>query len=102
MNKGQTILEVLSPRGNVEAPPDARPASPRLPGLAGKRIAVINNGKVGAGSLLPFLLDALERRAPGIELRVWDVPLALPLETRTPLLHDIARNSDAAIALLAD
>ncbi len=63
---GSTIkLELLNPRGEVEAPPVYSP-SPRLPDLQGKRIGLYSNGKQGMDNFFTAIEELLKARYPGI------------------------------------
>jgi hypothetical protein len=54
-SQGQVALEVMNPRGEIPPPPSMG-IRQRLNDLPGKKIALLDNGKAGAG----FFLDALE------------------------------------------
>jgi hypothetical protein len=94
-------LKILNPRGTVNVTKQIQ-SSPRLKDLAGKKIGILNNGKAGGMMLLPYLIDALQKHHPGIEIRQWEVPLAWPEEVKEPVLNEITNQSDGVIALMGD
>jgi hypothetical protein len=65
MNSPAVSLELLSPRGEIEAPPVYTP-SPRLSGLAGKTIGLYSNGKPGMDNFYTAIEDLLRERYPDI------------------------------------
>jgi hypothetical protein len=56
-------LEVLNPRGVVEAKTATAPA-PRLTDLAGKRVGLYNNGKPGLDNFLAVFEELLKKKYP--------------------------------------
>ncbi len=64
-NKLPVVLEVLNPRGEIP-PAQAVGLTPRLKDLNGKKIGLIDNGKVGAGYFLDAVEEELKKRLPGI------------------------------------
>ena len=66
-NKSPVVLEVLNPRGEIP-PAQAIGLTPRLKDLNGKKIALIDNGKVGAGYFLDAIEEELKRRLPGVTI----------------------------------
>lgn len=101
MQTSKVTLRVLNPRGQVDSKPQVS-ASRRLSDLAGKKIAILNNGKAGGDLLLPYLEEALKRRIPHLELRTWRVPFAQPPDVKEPLIKEIAAYADGVIALTGD
>ncbi len=59
----QVSLEVLNPRGEVPPPPSLG-LRPRVADLAGKKIALIDNGKPGAKNFLDAVQELLKQRYP--------------------------------------
>ena len=101
MQNSKVILKVLNPRGRV-AELEEKAASHRLDSLNNKKIGVLSNTKNGGEILWPYLEEALKKRAPGIQFRTWRVHFGLALESKEPVLREIAENSDAVIALMGD
>jgi hypothetical protein len=101
MGTQRVTLEVLNPRGNVPKIPQIS-LSRRLNTLRSRDIGILDNGKVGGGMLLPYLEEALKRRVPDIVLRTWTVPFAQPVDSKEPILREIAECSDGIIALIGD
>ncbi len=66
-SKLPVAIEVLNPRGEV-LPPQAMGLTPRLKDLDGKKIGLIDNGKVGAGYFLDAVQEELKRRLPGVTI----------------------------------
>ncbi|GEM_PF-1619576 len=102
MKSEATVLRVLNPHAEVQGKENEKPLSQRLFDLTGKRIGILNNGKLGAEALLPFLREALPRRIHSAAFKVWSLPLSSVAEDRIRILQDIARSSDGVIALLGD
>ncbi len=95
-------VEVLNPRAEATAPPTASSAA-RLASLAGKKIGILDNGKpAGRGMLLPYMLEALKRRIPDVEIRTWAIPFAQPEVVKDPKIRELAEYADGVIALLGD
>ncbi len=65
INKAPVVLEVLNPRGEIP-PVQAIGLTPRLKDLNGKKVGLIDNGKVGAGTFLDAVEEELKKRLPGI------------------------------------
>ena len=59
----QVNLAVLNPRGDL-SPPAPTGLQPRLAGLEGKRIALLENGKQGAKEFMDALEEQLMQRYP--------------------------------------
>ena len=101
MKRSEVTLKVLTPRGKI-AETAQIPASRRLGELRGKKIGVLNNSKIGGEMLLPYLEEALKKRIPSIQLRIWKVPFAASQDLKEPKLKEIAEYSDGVIALMGD
>jgi len=63
----QVSLELLNPRGEIVPPPTLGP-SPRLPDLAGKRIGLYWNGKVGTNVFFDTVEEMLKEKFPTIKV----------------------------------
>jgi len=59
----RVTLELMNPMGMIE-PPKTLGISPRVPDLAGKRIALMHNNKPGATNMLDALQKLLSKRYP--------------------------------------
>jgi hypothetical protein len=59
----QVTLELLNPKGVIE-PPKTLGLAPRVPDLAGKKIALMQNGKPGATNLYDALETLLKSKYP--------------------------------------
>ncbi len=59
----KTILEVLNPRGVVEAKTASAPAA-RLTNLAGKRVGLYHNGKPGLDNFFTVFEELLKKKYP--------------------------------------
>ena len=63
----QVNLEVLNPRG-VVPPPPVMGIRPRLSDLAGKKVALCENGKLGANVFFDAVEEALKQKYPTITI----------------------------------
>ncbi len=63
-DKLPVVLEVLNPRAEVPAV-QAVGLTPRLKDLNGKKIGLIDNGKVGANYFLDAVEEELKKKLPG-------------------------------------
>ncbi len=61
----QVSLELLNPRGEIEPPPTLAPA-PRVTDLAGKRVGLYWNGKVGTNVFFDKVEEMLKEKFPTI------------------------------------
>ena len=98
----QVTLEVLNPRG-VTPPPPTYSLQPRLPDLSGKKIALCENGKMGATVFFDALEEALKEKFPTITI------LRMPKPQGSRFAFDakewypeVARQSDAFIYGMGD
>lgn len=94
MAQARTLLDPTA-----ELAPGSRPRAPRLPGLAGTRVALVDISKPRGDVFLDRLQQVLERR--GVEVDRY----AKPTHTRpapADLRHQITVSSGAVIQALAD
>jgi hypothetical protein len=82
-------LEILSPEGSVATAPAA--AAPPVPTLAGRSIAVLDNGKPNARLLLTRIAERLAART-GAEVSI----VAAKATAAEPAEPDILRQLEAA------
>ena len=98
----QVTIEVLNPRG-VTPPPPVYGLRPRLSELSGKKIALCENGKMGATVFFDALEEALREKFPTITI------LRMPKPQGSRFAFDakewypeVARQSDAFIYGMGD
>jgi len=65
---GQFELEVLNPRGKIEAAPASSP-SPRIAGIDGKTIGLYSNSKPGMDNFYTVFEELLKKRYPGVKVK---------------------------------
>jgi hypothetical protein len=75
------------------------PLAPRLAGLGGSRVGLLDNQKANAGMLLAHVGDELSRRHPDVELVV-DTKIATSAAPDAVMDH--LRRCDAVILAIAD
>ena len=63
----QVSLELLNPRGEIEPPPTLAP-TPRVTDLAGKKIGLYWNGKVGTNVFFDTVEEMLKEKFPTIKV----------------------------------
>jgi hypothetical protein len=68
-------LEVMNPRGETPPPPTIG-ISPRVSGLDGKKIVLVDNGKFGAGNFLEVLGGMLKQKFPTASIVMYPKPSA--------------------------
>jgi hypothetical protein len=90
-------IEILDPT-NESKPPTRQPA-PRLTGLAGKRVALLDISKPLGNHFLDVLEEELRRR--GAETERFSKP-TFTKPAPVDLRHEIATRCDAVIEALAD
>jgi hypothetical protein len=95
MNQEKFELLVRNPKGEIESKKFFAPA-PRIPDLAGKRIALISNQKAGASTFLDAVEEILKSKYPTASfLKQFAVTINLAKE---PAFYDeVARSADAFI-----
>ncbi len=103
-DKSEYQYEVLSPWGEVD-PVILRAISPRLTGLAGKRIGLFNNLKRAARPILTTIEEQLKQKFPTCETS-WYIPASLnppEIETeRKNAFESWLRRLDAVICAVGD
>ncbi len=92
-------MRILSPEGSVGVRGVALATSPAV--LAGRRLAVLDNGKPGAGAVLASVAERLARRA-GVEFvgAYRKRTAATPCEET--LIEEIAAGADLVLTGTAD
>lgn len=65
---GIVELEVLNPRGKIEAVPASSP-SPRLAGLDGKTIGLYSNSKPGMDNFYTVFEELLKQKYPAVKVK---------------------------------
>jgi hypothetical protein len=65
---GKFELEVLNPRGKIEAVPASSP-SPRLAGLDGKTIGLYSNSKPGMDNFYTVFEELLKQQYPSVKVK---------------------------------
>ena len=98
--EAQVKIEVLDPRADLFTQP-VQSIQPRLNALAGKKIAIMNNGKPGADAFQPYIEKALEAAIPGVQLRTWKIAYNMYVDKEKDL-KAVAEWSDAAVGILGD
>ena len=71
----QVTLEVMNPRGEIP-PPKTLGISPRVQGLDGKKIVLVDNGKFGANNFLDVLAQSLKQKYPTATIVMYPKPSA--------------------------
>lgn len=97
MSNNTISLEVLSPRGEIEAPPVYAP-SPRIDTLDGKKIGMYSNGKQGVDNFFTAIEDLLKQKYPDIETK----HLTGAFEIRDEEVDDFVSDIDAFIYAIGD
>jgi hypothetical protein len=68
-------LEVMNPRGEIP-PSITLGISPRVSGLDGKKIVLVDNGKFGANNFLDAVADLLKEKYPKATVVMYPKPVA--------------------------
>jgi hypothetical protein len=68
-------LEVMNPRGETPPPPTIG-INPRVSGLDGKKIVLVDNGKFGAANFLEVLGGMLKQKFPTATIVMYAKPSA--------------------------
>ena len=61
-------LEVLNPRGKIEAAPASSP-SPRISGIDGKTIGLYSNSKPGMDNFYTVFEELLKKKYPSVKVK---------------------------------
>ena len=93
-------LEVLNPMGVIE-PPQTLGLAPRISDLAGKKVAMLHNGKPGVKNLYDVLEELLKQKYPSITLLREYPPGSLAAE-RAEEFQQVAKECDAFIYAIGD
>jgi hypothetical protein len=96
----EVSLEVLNPMGVIE-PPQTLGLAPRISDLAGKKVAMLHNGKPGVKNLYDVLEELLKQKYLGITLLRGYQPGSLAQE-REAEFQKVARECDAFIYAIGD
>jgi len=65
---GKIELEVLNPRGKIEAVPASSP-SPRIAGINGKTIGLYSNSKPGMDNFYTVFEELLKQKYPDVKVK---------------------------------
>ncbi|MDI1286736.1 MAG: hypothetical protein PSV46_20290 [Reyranella sp.] len=87
------------PRGIVEAKP--RTLSPRLTGLHGVRLAVLDNAKMKAGKLLSYTTEILNEEFKFSQVNTY-VKRGFSYTATPEMIEQIASGNDAVITAIGD
>jgi len=97
---GSVTLEVLNPRAEIPPVQPVAPA-PRGKSLSSKKIALIDNGKAGAGFFLSAVEEQLKKKLPGATILRFNKPGRTT--TATPKFYpEVAKKCDAFIYATGD
>ena len=97
MSQNIVSLELLNPRGEIEAPPVYIP-SPRLSGLEGKKIGLYSNGKQGVDHFFTAIEELLKQKYPDTTTK----RLTGAFEIRDEEVNDFITDIDAFIYAIGD
>jgi len=100
INKLSVILEVLNPRGEIPLVQSIG-LTPRLKDLKGKKIGLIDNGKVGAGYFLDAVEEELKKRLPGVVILRFKKP-GRTTAASPKFYPEVAKKLDAFIYATGD
>jgi hypothetical protein len=98
--ESKAVLKVLDPRAELYSEP-ARPISPRLSTLDGKKIAILNNTKPGANTFRPHLEAVLKAKYPTVEFKEFVVSYN-DYPKKAEDLKAVAQWADGVIGMLGD
>jgi len=99
MTATQAGQRVYDPCGIVEA--DARTAAERVPGLKGKRLAILDNTKWNAGKLLRNIQQQLKADA-GLSAVNYYRKHSFSMNAAPELIEEIVANNDMVITAIGD
>ncbi len=95
MNQQKVELLLRNPRGEIEAKKMFAPA-PRIPDLAGKRIALVHNTKNGASTFLDAVEALLKAKYPTASF-VKQFTTTVNLAMAPSFYDEVAKSADAFI-----
>jgi hypothetical protein len=96
----EVALEVLNPMGVIE-PPQTLGLTPRVSDLAGKKIALLHNGKSGVTNLYAALEEVLKQKYPSVTI-LRGYPTGSSTQPREEEFQKIAKECDAFIFAIGD
>jgi len=96
----KVTLELLNPMGVIE-PPKTIGLTPRIPDLAGKKVALLNNGKSGVRNLITALEELLKQKYPTVTISR-EYKAGSTTEPREEEYQKIAKECDAFIFAIGD
>ncbi len=91
------MVDFLNPQADTRV--EERPLATRTGGLAGKRVALLDNQKANAGHLLQSVGSVLTARHPELQLTT---ELKIATSPSPPEVMDRLRNVDAVVLAIAD
>jgi hypothetical protein len=103
-NKAEGTYEVLSPWAEADPVPQKR-LTPRLMGLAGKKIGLLCNNKRAAEPILTVAAQRLRERYPGLEIswfRGRSFSVSELEKSRRGEFEDWIKSVDAVVAAVGD
>ncbi len=100
VDQNETVLKVLDPRSQFWGPL-AQKISPRLDDLAGKKIAVINNGKAGGDHMIEPMSKVLKEKFPTATIQQYKVSF-FDYAKKEEDMKKIADWAEAVVELLGD
>ena len=96
----KVTLELLNPMGVIE-PPKALGLTPRISDLAGKKVALLNNGKSGVRNLITALEELLKQKYPTATI-LTQYKAGSTADPREEEFQKIAKECDAFIFAIGD
>lgn len=93
--------KILDPTGQAARAAEALRLAPRPPDLAGRTVAVVDNGKQNAGVFVGQLADELKARFGVAEVLVRKKPIAT-VEAPAELLAELAEKADVVMIGVGD
>ena len=94
------MLTVINPQAEIKEMKEV-PPSPRMRGLDGKKIGLINNTKLGATMLQPEIEKTIRELFPKVKLKSWIIS-HVPFEEKSKALKEVAQASDGVVLFLGD
>ena len=98
---GSVTLQVLNPRGVVPPPPTVG-IKPRVEDLAGKKIGLCDNGKLGANNFLDALETMLKQKYPTATILRLPKPAAQTITLTEGWYPEVAAQVDTFIFATGD